>query len=160
MKIMMVCLGNICRSPLAEGILQDKVNARGLDWTVDSAGTSGYHVGELPDSRSMAIARRHGLDLSYQRSQRFLPEHLAEYDFILAMDTQNYEDILSLCRTPEEREKVQLIMDYGDDPTVKDVPDPYYGGKDGFSDVYDMLDEATEGFLRTMMLAEDSDFGL
>jgi len=154
---MMVCLGNICRLPVAEGILQSKVDARGLDWEVAPSGTSGYHVGQLPDARSMEIANRHGLDISDQRSQRFLQKHLVEYDFILAMDIQNFEDILSMCQTKKERDKVQLIMDYGDDLSVKNVPDPYYGnsGDDGFSDVYDMLDEVTEAFMRHLVLAED-----
>ncbi len=152
---MMVCLGNICRSPLAEGILQDKVKRRGLDWEIASSGTSGYHVGQLPDSRSMDIAERHGIDLSGQRSQRFVPGFFNEYDFILAMDTQNYEDLLSMCSSDKERNQVQLMMDYGEDPTVKDVPDPYYGGSDGFAEVYDLLDEATEGFLQAMILARD-----
>ena len=148
-------MGNICRSPLAEGILQDKVNKRGLEWVVASSGTAGYHVGELPDSRSMAISRKHGIDISYQRSQKFQLNYFDEYDFILAMDIQNYEDLLSLCTTEKQREKVQLMMDYGDDPNVREVPDPYYGGRDGFANVYDMLDEATEGFLQTMILAMD-----
>jgi len=152
---MMVCLGNICRSPLAEGILQDKVNKRGLDWEVASSGTAGYHVGELPDSRSMDISRKHGVDISHQRSQKFQPSFLDEYDFILAMDLNNYEDILSLCTTDKQRQKVQLIMDYGDDPSIREVPDPYYGGRDGFANVYDMLDEATEGFLQTLVMALD-----
>ena len=152
---MMVCLGNICRSPLAEGILQSKVDARGLDWEVASSGTSGYHVGQLPDARSMEIANRHGVDISHQRAQLFLRMHLVEYDFILAMDTQNFEDILSMCQTRQERDKVQLMMDYGDDLAVKNVPDPYYGGDDGFLDVYDMLDEVTEAFMRHIVLAED-----
>lgn len=155
MKIMMVCLGNICRSPLAEGILQHKIDKAGFDWEVASSGTAGYHVGELPDVRSMAISRKHGVDISYQRSQKFQLSYLDEYDFILAMDIHNYEDILSLCTTDKQRQKVQLIMDYGDDPTIKEVPDPYYGGKNGFVDVYDMLDEATEGFLQTLVLALD-----
>ncbi len=154
---MTVCLGNICRSPLAEGILQDKVNKRDLDWEIASSGTAGYHVGELPDSRSMDISRKHGIDISYQRSQKFQVSFLEQYDFILAMDINNYEDILSLCSTEKQRQKVQLIMDYGEDPNIREVPDPYYGGKDGFANVYDMLDEATEGFLRTIILALDDE---
>lgn len=151
----MVCLGNICRSPLAEGILQDKIDKAGLDWEVASSGTAGYHVGELPDVRSMEISRKHGIDLSHQRSQKFTPSFLDEYDFILAMDVHNYEDILSLCTTDKQRQKVQLIMDYGDDSSITEVPDPYYGGKDGFADVYDMLDEAITGFMQTVILAMD-----
>ena len=150
---MMVCLGNICRSPLAEGILQDKIEKRGLDWEVASSGTAGYHVGELPDSRSMEISRKHGVDISHQRSQKFHPSFLDDYDFILAMDIANYEDILSLCATDKQRQKVQLIMDYGDDPDITEVPDPYYGGRDSFANVYDMLDEAIDGFLQTVILA-------
>ena len=155
MKIMMVCLGNICRSPLAEGILQDKINKRGLEWQVASSGTAGYHVGQLPDTRSMDVSRKHGIDISDQRSQKFQPVNLEEYDFILAMDVNNFEDILSLCTTEKQRQKVQLIMDYGDDPNINEVPDPYYGGENGFANVYEMLDEATEGFLQTMILALD-----
>lgn len=152
---MMVCLGNICRSPLAEGILQHKIDKAGLDWEVASSGTAGYHVGELPDTRSMDISRKHGVDISHQRSQKFQLSYLDEYDFILAMDIYNYEDLLSLCTTEKQRQKVQLIMDYGDDPTITEVPDPYYGGENGFADVYDMLDEATDGFLQTLILAMD-----
>ncbi len=152
---MMVCLGNICRSPIAEGILQAKIDKYKLEWEVASSGTSGFHNGQLPDRRSMEIAIRRGIDISHQRSAQFCADHLAEYDFILAMDESNMEDILGMCSTEKEKAKVQLIMDYGHDSGIKNIPDPYYGAGDGFAQVYDMLVESIDGFVQTMILAQD-----
>ena len=108
----MVCLGNICRSPLAEGILLTKIKERNLPWIVDSAGTSGWHQGELPDSRSIAVAKAHNIDLTYQRSRQFTKTDLEQFDLILAMDSSNYSNILKLATTEIQKSKVKLILNY------------------------------------------------
>lgn len=141
MKILMVCLGNICRSPLAEGILQSKVGASVF---VDSAGTSGFHQGELPDSRSIQVAKKHGLDITKQRSRKFTRKDFAEFDLIYAMDISNYQDIVSLAYTEKDKEKVKMILNESYPNQNRNVPDPYYGGDMGFENVYTMLDEACE----------------
>lgn len=144
MKILMVCLGNICRSPLAEGIMRRKALEHQLaDWYIDSAGTGDWHVGELPDSRSIATAKRHGIDITDQRARQFKAKDLSQFDLVLAMDRSNYKDILSLATTPEERTKVKLILEVAEPGAVTDVPDPYWDD-DGFEQVYSLLDEACE----------------
>ena len=137
----MVCLGNICRSPLAQGILESKT--KGDKVFVDSAGTAGWHQGKSADVRSIEIARKRGLDITNQRSRKFLQEDFDKFDIIYAMDNNNYHDILSLARSKEDREKVSLILNEISENN-KDVPDPYYGGENGFVDVYNMLDEACD----------------
>ena len=112
MKILMVCLGNICRSPLAEGILKNKLLERGLDWTVDSAGTGFWHIGEPPDPRSVSTAKKYGLDISRQRARQIRPADLKEYDLILAMDSSNYQDILRLADNGRQKSKVEMILNY------------------------------------------------
>lgn len=139
----MVCLGNICRSPLAEGILKHKVRQRGLAWTVDSAGTGHWHAGELPDPRSIAVARRHGIDITDQRARQFRPDDLERFDRIFVMDTQNHRDVLRLAQTDEHRAKVQLVLDLTHPGHERSVPDPYYDDG-GFEEVFQMLDAAFE----------------
>jgi protein-tyrosine phosphatase len=146
MKILMVCLGNICRSPLAEGILKNKLPD---SFVVDSAGTSAHHQGELPDHRSMAIAHKYDIDISDQRSRPFSRADFACFGLIYAMDKQNYRDILSLANTDEEKKKVHLILDVLEIEN-KNVPDPYYGGEHGFLHVYNLLDEACEKIASTL----------
>jgi len=141
MRILMVCLGNICRSPLAEGILQSKVSA---DVKVDSAGTAAYHIGELPDSRSIAVAKKYGIDLTNQRARKFKVNDFDTFDLIYAMDERNYQDILTLARNTEDKLKVKLILNEVDLNSNKSVPDPYYGGSNGFENVYQLLDEACQ----------------
>lgn len=141
-KILMVCLGNICRSPLAEGILRSKVNPDNV--FVDSAGTAAYHVGELPDSRSIDVARKYGIDLTYQRARKFTAKDFAKFDKIYAMDEHNYRNILSLAQNKEEAKKVKMILNEINPQQNLSVPDPYYGGEQGFENVYQMLDEACE----------------
>lgn len=143
----MVCLGNICRSPLAEGIMQQKAAERGLNWTVDSAGTGYWHVGELPDSRSVATARRYGIDITGQRARQFKPADLEHFDKIFVMDTQNLRDVLRHARTEEHRVKVDLILNQLYPGENHSVPDPYFDD-DGFEAVFRMLDEACEAFVR------------
>ena len=138
----MVCLGNICRSPLAEGILKSKVDPEKV--FVDSAGTSNYHVGDAPDPRSVSIAHLRKLDITSQRGRQFKTSDFDEFDHIYVMDMANYHDVLALARDEEDRKKVSLILDEIFPGENVEVPDPYYGGNDGFGNVYDMLDQACE----------------
>lgn len=144
MKIMMVCLGNICRSPLAEGILKAKVKSKGLKVDVDSSGTAAYHVGESADYRMTATARRHGIDLTGHRGAQFSVRDFDRYDKIFVMDESNYGNVIRLARNEQDRNKVRLIMDVLYPDEGYDVPDPYYSGDDGFELVFKMLDEACE----------------
>lgn len=139
-KVLMVCLGNICRSPLAEGILKSKVNLNEV--TIDSAGTAAYHVGNLPDPRSIAIAKKHGIDITTQRARKFTVKDFDSFDFIYAMDQNNFDDILKLSRNKEDKKKVLLILNEVRPFQNNSVPDPYYGGDDGFENVYQMLNKA------------------
>jgi len=141
-KILMVCLGNICRSPLAEGILKSKTTH--LDILVDSAGTAAYHIGERPDVRSIEIANKYDIDLTSQRARQFSVNDFDEFDRIYAMDTSNYSNIISLARNEKDRDKVDLILNEINPRSFQSVPDPYYGGDNGFQNVYEMLDEACD----------------
>jgi len=145
MKILMVCLGNICRSPLAEGILKNKT--QNLDVFVDSAGTASYHVGNLPDSRSIEIANKNGIDLTNQRARQFSEKDFDDFDKIYAMDTNNYSNIISLARDQSDRDKVDVILNELTPKSYDSVPDPYYGAGDGFQIVYDMLDNACDAIV-------------
>ena len=136
----MVCLGNICRSPLAEGILKSKVDPQKV--FVDSAGTSNYHVNECPDPRSVDIAKENKLDISSQKGRQFSAEDFDNFDHIYVMDMSNYYDVLSLARNEEDKKKVSLILNEIFPGENVEVPDPYHGGANGFKKVYKMLDEA------------------
>jgi len=138
----MVCLGNICRSPLAEGILRSKVDNTRI--TVESAGTGGWHVGEQPDPRSIEVAKKNGLDITYQRGRKFSAYDFETYDHIFVMDNSNYRDVVSMAKSDDEISKVRLILDEIFPGDNVDVPDPYYGGHNGFENVFKMLDEACE----------------
>ena len=146
MKILMVCLGNICRSPLAQGILEEKVAAHSLDWQIDSAGTGSWHIGEQPDSRSVYTAGQHGLDISAQRARQFRRQDFQDFDLILAMDQSNFRDILRLAQSPEEEKTVKKILAYASGGDGGDVPDPYWDD-DGFEKVYQMLDQACDALI-------------
>lgn len=143
MKILMVCLGNICRSPLAEGILKHKIEQKNLTWIVDSAGTGSWHVGEQPDPRSIATANDHGIDLRNQRARQLQATDLAEYDLIFAMDSSNYQNIKKLAQSPAEEQKVALIMNLVQPGRNVNIPDPYYDSN-GFEQVFQMLDAACD----------------
>lgn len=136
----MVCLGNICRSPLAEGILKSKVNKETV--FVDSAGTAAYHIGNLPDVRSIEVAKTYGIDITNQKARKITVKDFDVFDFIYAMDESNYENILLLARNSNDKQKVKMILKESDAAKNKSVPDPYYGGNSGFENVYKMLDEA------------------
>ena len=138
----MVCLGNICRSPLAEGILRSKVNSDEV--FVDSAGTAAYHVGNKPDVRSIAVAAKYGLNIKNQSARKFTVRDFDDFDRIYAMDESNYHNILSLARNINDEQKVCMILNETNPNSNQNVPDPYYGGDQGFENVYQMLDEACE----------------
>ncbi|MDX1469981.1 MAG: low molecular weight protein-tyrosine-phosphatase [Flavobacteriaceae bacterium] len=152
-KILMVCLGNICRSPLAHGILESKLPKD--RFKVDSAGTAGYHIGEQPDPRSIAIARDYDLDITNQRGRQFKVEDFDEFDHIYVMDRSNYHNVMALARNERDRDKVRLILDEVSDVNNNEVPDPYYGGNDGFKNVYLMLEEACETIARKLTSATE-----
>lgn len=141
-KILMVCLGNICRSPLAEGILKSKIDTDKV--FVDSAGTSNYHVDDPPDPRSVSIANLRKLDITSQKGRQFQVSDFDEFNHIYVMDMSNYKDVLSLARNEADRNKVSMILDEIFPGENVEVPDPYYGGHDGFGSVYDMLDQACD----------------
>ena len=141
-KILMVCLGNICRSPLAEGIMRSKLDTDRFE--VDSAGTGGWHAGEAPDPRSIAVASKNDIDISYQRGRQFTASDYMTFDHIYVMDQSNLKNVLHLAPNTEAKVKVSLILDVLFPGEGVEVPDPYYGGDDGFDRVYTMLDEACE----------------
>jgi len=134
MKILMVCLGNICRSPLAHGVLQHLVQRSGLNWTVDSAGIGGWHVGNPPDHRAIAVAKRYGIDISGQRAQQLHPSHLDAFDHILAMDRENLRSLIARTKTTEQRARIQLFLE------DSEVPDPYYDNQ-LFEPVYQLVQQ-------------------
>lgn len=141
-KVLMICLGNICRSPLAEGILQSKVNKDKV--FVDSAGTGGYHIGNAPDPRSIEVALQNGLDISHQKCRKFTVEDFDNFDFIYVMDKGNYMEINNASRKSSDMDKVKLIMEEVKPNANLSVPDPYFGADNGFENVFKMLDEACE----------------
>ncbi|MDX1640540.1 MAG: low molecular weight protein-tyrosine-phosphatase [Balneolaceae bacterium] len=147
-KICFVCLGNICRSPTAEGVFQHLVNQRGLQsfFYIDSAGTSAYHIGEPANSKSQWIANQKGVKL-HSKARRFETEDLEEFDLILAMDHENLRNIKQLSSNGAHTNKVKLLREFDPDPEDKAVPDPYYGGMDGFQRVFDVIERSSEALL-------------
>lgn len=141
-KILMVCLGNICRSPLAEGILKSKLITKNIQ--IDSAGTGSYHVGELPDPRSIAVAKNNGINITDQRARKFVVEDFDNFDLIYVMDAYNYDAVMKLARNEADEAKVDFILNAVFPNENLDVPDPYSGGDYGFKNVFKMLDEACE----------------
>ena len=140
-KVLMVCLGNICRSPLAEGILKSMVNNNTV--FVDSAGTGGYHTGALPDKRSIAVAKKNNIDITDQSARKFTAQDLDEFDHIFVMDKSNYENVVALASNTTQIEKVSLLL-AETNLGLNEVPDPYYGGQDGFDKVFDMIYSACQ----------------
>lgn len=148
MRILFVCLGNICRSPTAEGVFRRMVGEVGLGHKVfvDSAGTHDYHVGSAPDSRAQAAARRRGYDLSNLRGRQFGFDDCLRFDYIIAMDRGNYNRILSQCNAGAGG-NVRLLMEFAPERPEREVPDPYGGGEQGFEYVLDLIEEASRGLL-------------
>ena len=141
----MVCLGNICRSPLAHGILQNRIEAHKLDWEVDSAGTSGWHIGQQPDHRSIAIARSNGIDISGQKARQFKASDLEYYDIIYVMVSSNYQNVSLLDPTNSHSHKIKLILNNVYPEENRAVPDPYY--ENNFQEVYQMIEQAVDKIL-------------
>jgi len=139
-RILMVCLGNICRSPLAEGILKSKLP--NTKFTIDSAGTANYHVDDVPDRRSIAVARKYGIDISHLKGRQFKVNDFDVFDIIYVMDESNYRNVMELAKNEHDEAKVKFILNEIYPNQNYDVPDPYYGGEQGFENVYKMLDEA------------------
>ncbi len=139
----MVCLGNICRSPMAEGILRARIEEAGKKVIVDSAGTSDYHTGESPDFRAIRTLEKRGIDISGLSARQFTVKDFDDFDFIYAMDASNLMNILSLARNDEDRKKVSLILNISHPDSNRSVPDPYYGGMEGFDEVFKLLNEAS-----------------
>jgi|ERR1043165_7168672 protein-tyrosine phosphatase len=147
MKVLMVCHGNICRSPIAHGLLEYKVEHHKLNWEVDSAGTSDEHEGEEPHRRSIACLKRHAIDISAQRSRQITKRDIKTFDLIYVMDNYNYRNVINLCDTEEEMQKVKMIMNELHPGEDEVVPDPYYGVDSDYEHVYQMLDKATDAII-------------
>ncbi len=146
-KVLFVCMGNICRSPTAEGVFNHMIQELGTQerFQLDSAGTHAYHVGEMPDTRAQETAESRGVDLSYIRARKFTAGDFETFDYILAMDTDNYNILMHACPS-EHQHKVQLFLEYAPEYPETDVPDPYYGGQRGFEHVFDLVEAASRGF--------------
>jgi protein-tyrosine phosphatase len=153
-SVVFVCTGNICRSPTAEGVFRKMVQDAGLSGriTIDSAGTHGYHVGEPPDARAVEAAARRGYDLSGLRARKIERADFHQFDLVLAMDRDNH-GILARLAQPSAGQRLRMMMDYASRFQETDVPDPYYGGPDGFDRVLDMLEDAAQGLLESMRIS-------
>ncbi len=141
----MVCLGNICRSPMAHGILEKRVSDLQLDWEVDSAGTSAYHRGEAPDRRAIQVCEQNEIDITQQRSRQLTQQDIQDYDIIVTMDTNNYNNTLKLVSQGDQKTKVKMLLNYSFPNENRAVPDPYYSG--GFDFVYDLIKQAVEDMI-------------
>jgi len=151
-KILMVCLGNICRSPLAQGILENKiVQAQLNNIIVDSAGTGNWHSKSAPDPRSIEIAKKNGIDISHQKARQFNTNDFNTFDKILVMDTSNFTNLLRLASSENDSNKIKLILDYSFPNKKASVPDPYYGLENGFETVYQLLDQACEEIIKELI---------
>jgi protein-tyrosine phosphatase len=146
----MVCLGNICRSPLADGILRRKVQEHNLSVEVDSAGTANYHVGAAPDRRMIQTAKNRGTDISMLRARQFSKDDFDRFDLIYVMDESNYENVLRLAQHESHRQKVHMIVDEISSMKLSYIPDPYYGEQEDFDHVYDLLDRATDAIINKL----------
>ena len=147
-RVLFVCAGNICRSPLAEGVFQNLVRARGLGahYEVDSAGTGGWHAGEAPDGRSIAVARRNGVELT-SRARQVHPPDLSDFDWVIAMDGENLSDLRALARAHGGGARIHLLREFDPEPGDRQVPDPYYGGPEGFDHVFTMVHRSCSALL-------------
>jgi protein-tyrosine phosphatase len=155
-KVLFVCMGNICRSPTAEGVFRSIVERQGLEkfLVIDSAGTTGFHAGEAPDKRAQAAAKRRGYDLSSIRARSVHPSDFNSFDYILAMDKENLKNLKAVMPS-NSRAKVQLFLNYAEHTHIREVPDPYYGGADGFESVLDLIEDASHGLLKEIQTVLD-----
>lgn len=152
-KVLFVCMGNICRSPTAEGVFRHLVTSQTLHKKIliDSAGTHAYHIGEQPDPRAINTARQRGVDLARLRARRVTAQDLEQFDYILAMDRDNHQNLLAIC-PPGHEHKVRLFLEFAPELDFDEVPDPYYGGISGFDRVLDMIEAASEGLLQELRI--------
>ncbi len=148
MKVLMVCLGNICRSPMAEGVLRYHANLNGLKIEIDSAGTGNYHVGEAPDKRAIQYMKSKGMDISNLRARQFSKHDFEEFDVIYAMDESNFQNIIRMATTQAHRSKVKMILNEVFENENRSVPDPYFGGVEGFEEVFSLLDHVSTGIIK------------
>ena len=149
-RVLFVCLGNICRSPTAQGVFRQRVQRAGLTEAIetDSAGTHGFHVGDPPDRRAQATSGARGVDISDIRSRRFYPYDIGTFDYILAMDDENLANLLGYAADPSERDRIHRMLDFAAKTKEREVPDPYYGTTGGFEHVLDLIEDAADGLLR------------
>lgn len=148
MKILVVCLGNICRSPMAEGILRNKFKEAGLHAEIDSAGTSNYHIGEAPDHRAIANMKQNNHDISTLAARQFTSSDFEKFDRIYVMDKSNYQNVVKLAKNEEQKAKVDLFLNLAYPGEDREVPDPYFGGEEGFQEVYTMLNKAADELIK------------
>ena len=151
MRILMVCLGNICRSPLAEGILQHRADKAGLDISVDSAGTAGYHIGEAPHHLSQKVALLNGVDIGGQKGRQFLKEDMDRFDHIYVMDSENYNEVRRIAGNKWDEKKVSLLLNELYPGENRGVPDPWYGNEDGYHAVFDLIDRASRRIIQKQL---------
>lgn len=149
-RILMVCLGNICRSPLADGLLLRKITERNLNAQVDSAGTANYHIGKAPDSRMIKTAAKFGTPIEFLRARQFTAQDFQNFDHILVMDRSNYSNVIALAQTEADQKKVNFFLDYLYPNQKSEVPDPYYGTLKDFEAVYQLVDEATDALIQKL----------
>lgn len=155
MRILMVCLGNICRSPLAEGILQKKAADAGFECTIDSAGTNGYHTGEAPHHLSQKVARLHQIDLSAQRARNFTKKDLENFDIIYAMAADVMRDIQRMAGTSDQMHKVKLFLEELQPGSQQDVPDPWYGDEDGYHEVFELISKTCDNIIQKYHITQN-----
>ncbi len=148
-KVLFVCLGNICRSPTAQGIFEAKLKQQKLQIEVDSCGTGAWHVGESPDARSVAAAKIAGYDLSHLKARQLCEQDFEQYDYILAMDARNLADVIKMAPRGYSG-TVSLLLDYAQDVDMTEVPDPYHGGDDGFQRVIELVEQASDGLIKQL----------
>lgn len=157
MKILMVCLGNICRSPMADGLMRKKVKDNNLDVVVDSAGTGDWHIGDQPDPRMMETAKRNGVPIDELRGRQFKVEDFDAFDRIIVMDKSNFDNVRKLSRDEKDTQKIEMFLDLTHPGKDLEVPDPYFGGDEGFQDVFDMLDAGTDVILKELKESKDNE---
>jgi protein-tyrosine phosphatase len=151
MNLLMVCIGNICRSPLAEGIMKEKLKKAGLNFFVDSAGMINYHAGQCPDFRSIEIAKQYGIDISGQTARQFTKHDFEKFDLILAMDNSVYEELISIAPSEKQKIKIHRFLDFANWEIPSEVPDPYYGSKKDFENVFRLLNVASEKIIEKFL---------
>lgn len=150
MKILMVCLGNICRSPIAEGVMKQLIEEQGLDWSVASSGTNGFHTGEAPHRFAQKICLQNGIDISNQRANRFNYKDFQKVDIIYVMASDVYEEVMGIAKTAKDRAKVKYFLDPLFPNECRSVPDPWYGNEDGYAPVYELIQQGCKAILNQL----------